>query len=669
MRKQMHFWAVRLMTLALFSILIAGCYNDDELWDEVKGIKTELSQLKENLSNLQTIVSAYENAKFITNYEETDEGIKITFSDNKTIIVKHGEKGADAPVVSVKEEDGIFYWAITTNGETDFLLVNGQKLRVTGNDGVTPQLSIDADGYWMVNGTRIQDASGKEVKAEGTDGDSFFEDITASDTEVTFKMTGGTSFTIPTTKGVNIFSFVAPTDGHTFYSFYFNEKKNLVLNMDKITAVDFLKKPTGWKFTFNESNKTLTVEAPNVGTAYEDGIVTLIGIHENGSTMFASIALRVIDFTDYRGTFVVCEGNMSSANGTIYFYDKYGTEYSNVFENANDGMEIGNVVQDMYMANDKIYIITQNGSGQGGAGRFVVCDAHTFKMEYADPLVIMTPEGKSTWPQHLVVVSPTRAYVQYSESGMEATSGIAALTLSDGAVKVEPTVDGSFGAFTVAGATKGRMVYSRGKVYAGCGQKVIIIDPATDQIIKSIPFEGHQIKGIAKGADGNIYCPLAATYTGSLYSPTFTSSPKMVALDHDGNVLSETDMPDEIELPIASWSPSVGFCASFTQPNLYFVDTDAFNATSASRYNYTTQSFDVNFLNTSITIYGIMGIHPTTEEYWVGQSTYVNSDIYVYDISSGTPTEKSHFKYNSQRGASPAGIDFVYRFSDEWINK
>ena len=36
MRKQMRFWAVRLMTFALFSILIAGCYNDDELWDEVK---------------------------------------------------------------------------------------------------------------------------------------------------------------------------------------------------------------------------------------------------------------------------------------------------------------------------------------------------------------------------------------------------------------------------------------------------------------------------------------------------------------------------------------------------------------------------------------------------------------------------------------------------------
>ena len=138
----MRFWAVRLMTFALFSILIAGCYNDDELWDEVKGIKTELSQLKENLSNLQTIVSAYENAKFITNYEETDEGIKITFSDNKTIIVKHGEKGADAPVIGVKAEDGIYYWTITANGETQFLLVDGQKLRVTG---AAPQLSVDTE--------------------------------------------------------------------------------------------------------------------------------------------------------------------------------------------------------------------------------------------------------------------------------------------------------------------------------------------------------------------------------------------------------------------------------------------------------------------------------------------------------------------------------------------
>ena len=210
MRKQMRFWAVRLMTFALFSILIAGCYNDDELWDEVKGIKTELSQLKENLSNLQTIVSAYENAKFITNYEETDEGIKITFSDNKTIIVKHGEKGADAPVIGVKAEDGIYYWTITANGETQFLLVDGQKLLVTG---AAPQLSVDTDGYWTVDGERLKDTTGKDVKAN----ESFFQSVIPSEMEVVFTLTNGTSFSIPTTKGVNSFSFVKPTDGRPYY--------------------------------------------------------------------------------------------------------------------------------------------------------------------------------------------------------------------------------------------------------------------------------------------------------------------------------------------------------------------------------------------------------------------------------------------------------------------
>ena len=42
----------------------------------------------------------------------------------------------------------------------------------------------------------------------------------------------------------------------------------------------------------------------------------------------------------------------------------------------------------MYMANGKVYLLTQNGDNMGGAGRFVVCDAKTMKMEYADPLII-----------------------------------------------------------------------------------------------------------------------------------------------------------------------------------------------------------------------------------------------------------------------------------------
>lgn len=70
---------------------------------------------------------------------------------------------------------------------------------------------------------------------------------------------------------------------------------------------------------------------------------------------------------------MVCEGNMTSVNGMLVYYDKAGKEYREVFEQANGGLEIGNVVQDMFMANGKIYLLTQNGDRMGGARPVSLC--------------------------------------------------------------------------------------------------------------------------------------------------------------------------------------------------------------------------------------------------------------------------------------------------------
>ena len=94
-----------------------------------------------------------------------------------------------------------------------------------------------------------------------------------------------------------------------------------------------------------------------------------------------------------------------------------------------------------------------------------------------------------------------------------------------------------------------------------------------------------------------------------------------------------------------------------------------FSATSATRYNYITKEVDVNYLKSTETIYGILGIHPTSKEWWVATSSYVDSKVFVYDVSGDVPQEKSNFRYRTQMGASPAGVDFTYRFSPEWVNK
>lgn len=426
--------------------------------------------------------------------------------------------------------------------------------------------------------------------------------------------------------------------------------------------------PAGWDIDVSYGGGYIDIAIP---AAYTEGmdIEGDISIASGAGNILYSVYL--LDYTNPHGTFVVVEGNMTTHNGTLMYYDKLGKEYADVFDAANGGKEIGNVVQDIYIANGKIYLLTQNGDSMGGAGRFVVCDAHTLVMEAADPMIIMTPEGKATWPQHLIVVSPTKAYVQYSSSDMESTSGICAVTLKDGKTVVsKKTIDGTFGTFTSVGATKARMIYSRGKIYAACGHGAVIIDPATDAVVKKIDFEGRQAKDIVKAADGNLYIALASTYTGT--SPnmgTINGNPKIVGIDHAGNIVSEKELTGGVQFPIEAWSPNIGMCADFNGPYLYFRDSKAFSITTVSRYNYQTQTLEYNYLSGSDTIYGILGVHPSTGQLWVPKSTYTDSDIYVYDVSGTVAVEKYHFHYSSMKRASPAGIDFAYRFGSEWINK
>ena len=657
--------------ILLSSLLLFSCeYDDADLWSEIDHIKTELTQINKQIASVESLVEALNKGKIITQVEALAEGngYVITFNDGSKIEVVNGE---NAPVIGVKNVEGVYYWTVETNGVVEFLLdSDNNKLRVSGEDGNTPTLAVDDQGYWTLNGARIIDGNGQPIKAVGNDGDSFFTKITETEESVIFELADGSTIEIPKQIDTSLV-FKAPEDNSSYFFFNFDEEQELKLKTANIVSAEIIEQPKGWTIKLNLTKKTVTVKSPKQNKqSFSGGILKIQGVDKNGLVFLAKADLRAsIDFTDPDGTFIVSEGNMTTVNGMLVYYDKAKKEYQNVFKNANDGLEIGNVVQDIYIANNKIYLLTQNGSNMGGAGRFVVCDAKTLKMEYADPLIIQTPEGKGTWPQHLVVTSENRAYVQYSDNEMETTSGICELELGDQSVTVKNTIEGTFGAFTSVGATKTRMVYSKGKVFAGVGHSLVIIDPTTSSIEKKIPFEGRQVKGVVKAADGNIYIALASTFKGGQYSAEFTSTPKIVGFNHTGEILSEQDLPSGLQFSVSSWSPAVGMCASFKDPHLYFIDSPDFGASTATRYNYITKTFDVNYLNSSQTIYGIMGVHPTSKELWVATSSYVDSKIYVYDVSGDKPQQKSSFLYKTQMGASPAGVDFTYRFSTEWVNK
>ena len=398
----------------------------------------------------------------------------------------------------------------------------------------------------------------------------------------------------------------------------------------------------------------------------------------------------VLDFTHPEGTFVLMEGNMTTENGSIVYFDQHMRCHERVYEEVNDN-EIGNVLQDMYMIGGRIYFITQNGrtSSTGttfdGDGRFVICDAHTMKRILARDMPFYAQVASSSgvkptlcWPQHIVAVSPEKGYIQYSTSDMESHSGIRTVNLVSGVIATTDIPD-TYGAFTKTGATKARMTVSRGKVFAGRGNSVIVIDSATDRVVREHTYPDRQVKDLAKGADGKIY----AVFTGEFeidgdlgyYGNVVWKSPAMiVAFDAEGEVVSEQTLPETVKLRTGTASPNVQLCASFRQPWLYFIGKSDFSATEAMRYNYETGQVDWDYITADIDgnheggslIYGYMGVHPTTEQLWVGKSSYTNSRIHLYDVSRSDAVEYGSYY---QKKASPAGVDFAYRFTEEWINR
>lgn len=678
MMKKRFQWSL-LLLLGLLTIgTVTSCkYDDSDLWSEVRVIKQELKELNNQITSLEGLVDALQRGKLITKVVELEDksGYTIYFRDNTNITLKHGH---DAPVINIKKVDGVYYWTITTNGNEDFLLdKDGKKIRVTGE---APRIEVNADGYWTIDGAVIKDANGEPVKAAGKDGDAFFEKVEDGEKVVTFVLTNGTSFSIP--KYIDIALRLIKPEGEEdlpYFTALPGDTLLITMYAQGMELLEVSKKPDTWNVKINTQKQQLEVYLPEVKDKefIQVGIVELAGQDEAGRLYRAIADIRAIsvNYLDEAGTFVVCEGNMSDSNGKVYFYDKEMNEYESIFRAANGGLAIGNVVQDMYIANNKAYFITQNGSILGGAGRFIICDARTMKLIEAHELSFNSLNGQPAWPQHLIVTEKGKVFIQYSSSDMESTSGMVEVIMNDNDVSGIKHVNGTYGKFTTEGTTKGRFVYSKGKIYVANGSHVLIIDPETHQEVKRITHKNEQVKGIVKAADGNLYYALSGEFDPATmqWGTVFTTRPRIIGINHEGEQISEIECPEPIRFPTATWSPSINLAASFNEPHLYFTDSQEFSVTSASRYNYETKKFDVHIVKFDDyqSIYGYMGVNPITKRLWLTRSTntYQTGDTYVYDVTKVPAVLKKNFHYGNREGASPAGVDFTYRFSEEWINK
>ena len=254
--------------------------------------------MNSDIGSIQSIVDAINARDYIVKIEELADksGYTITFAKGNTITIKHGKDGIDgkdSPIIGIDIYEGIYYWTITTNGNKTWLLDNdGNKLKVSGDNGITPIIGVDSDGYWTIdmgNGIqRLKDTNGDDVIAigqDGTDGDSFFSDVTYDENSVHFTLSDdGTVFSIPLFEGV---AFTIE-DTLSEQKFEYGETRTFKIIQKNVATIS-ISKPDGWKLSID--GDILTVIAPiKDNTFAEDGGVisfTAIGTDSQSVTIFS----------------------------------------------------------------------------------------------------------------------------------------------------------------------------------------------------------------------------------------------------------------------------------------------------------------------------------------------------------------------------------------------
>ena len=167
-----------MITTLLASVLLfaGGCsdnFDDSALWkgvDEIYNQLTELGKQADELNSQVRLLASVVNGGVVTSITQDAEGnnvVRYKGADNveHSVTVATKNDVTTAPILGTKKEGGVLYWTTTAGGNTDFLKdTDGAKLPVAGR---TPEVAVDKEGYWTVNGRRLTDAAGSPLKAEG----------------------------------------------------------------------------------------------------------------------------------------------------------------------------------------------------------------------------------------------------------------------------------------------------------------------------------------------------------------------------------------------------------------------------------------------------------------------------------------------------------------------
>ena len=195
----------------LAAALVASCgFDDSELrgrLDEIDGRIAALQSRIDDANGQIESLGLLTSGNVVTSVEKNGDGSYVlTYLDanneEKTMVVAAMDQMINVPVLGVRKDDnGLYWWTVTADGTTSDLLLDGKPVPVAGK---TPVVSVDAQGYWTVDGERLLDSAGNAVEASDGSSEVFRAVGTDADGNLSVTLGSGTTVTIPVQNALNL---------------------------------------------------------------------------------------------------------------------------------------------------------------------------------------------------------------------------------------------------------------------------------------------------------------------------------------------------------------------------------------------------------------------------------------------------------------------------------
>ena len=304
-----------LYLVAAIGLLFTSCeYDDSELNNRVDDLENRVTELEETIAALnqdiagvRTLVEAMQNNVYVSRIVEGETGYEVYFTNGEKITIadgKAGEAGKDGVTVTVLlDEDGLYYWAVTKDGSTSYLLDdNGNKLPVKGEKGNTPLMRVVMEGetgYWEAsydNGEtweRILLEDGTPVTTSGGAGGLFKDARIDKDTNTAiFEFLDGDTIEIPMGSELYI-NFKG--EAVEMADFKYGETQTFEMEAKGVLKT-VVTTPDEWKASYDKETMIWSITAPtaeHAACADKEGEVSIIYFGDENRSSVVTLKVQI----------------------------------------------------------------------------------------------------------------------------------------------------------------------------------------------------------------------------------------------------------------------------------------------------------------------------------------------------------------------------------------